>query len=859
MKLAGKLAIPQILIVAILGLIGFVIINASFTGIREQYIKDTIESRFRIITDDIVTISRKTIGDAVVFVSLPAVSQAFETAANGDIEGAGFFLKEELSPILDNYAKATGEKLNLHFRMADGQSLLKIRDGSATSASNGSREANMGSGSATGLRVENGEYTLYGMIRVYSDDGRMLGSIEVVKDFSNILERIAEDGKIQIALFSNKDMPAGEFSKVTEFNDQDITSLVSRDMLTRGKSSVVYENHGYITLATLPLHDYQNEQVGVLVLALSTESITIVATTAAIILAVVVACMAVVPTIALAVRFRSLAVKPLNLIKSKIRDIAEDRADLDERIKIKQRDEIGDLVMWFNTLTAKVDAIIKERQEMAHWYKSILDTIPLLISVQDINMKWTFLNKEAEKIIGRKREEVIGMACKNWGLDICGTEQCSVVTARQGHPKTFLTHEGASYHVDVTELKNLQNEVVGFIEVMQDFTEWNIMVKQRADAEARDRAKSEFLANISHEMRTPLNAIMGMTRVGKNSTDAERIGYTFGKIEEASSHLLVVIDDILDVAKIESGELELVNEEFSFRDMLLKVAKETWAQADKKKQKFNALLDENVPLLLYGDEERLAQVITNLLSNAVKFTPEEGSVSIETRLIEKKDGQCTLRIDVKDTGIGISDKQKEGLFRSFNQAEDGYSRKHGGTGLGLSIAKNIIELMGGELNVKSELGKGSVFTITVRLKCGGQEASAKIEEKVDNDFLGKNILLAEDVDINREIVQLLLEPTQVNIDFAENGVEAVRIFCEAPEKYDLIFMDLQMPEMDGFEAARQIRSLDDPKAKNIPIVALTANVSKEDIEKSLGVGMNDHLGKPIDFDKIMGVLNRYLQ
>jgi signal transduction histidine kinase/ActR/RegA family two-component response regulator len=868
MKLAWKLAIPQICIVVALGLIGFAVINASFTGIREQYVRDTIENRFQVIANDIEASSKKSIGDAAVFVSLPIVSEAFEIANSGDIndinspkiQEARNLLREGLTPILDNYNEATGENIDLHFRLPGGQSLLRLKGDDMTSAMTAVPDTGTTGDPAVGLIFENEEFILHGMVAVYAPDGRQLGSVEVLQGLSFIIENITEEGKIHIALFANKELvdsaePFGDFVTIAGLNDKRINPLITTDFLSQGKSSVNYETHGYITLATLPLLDYKDEQVGVLVLALSTENMTIVATTAAFILAIIIISMAVVPTFALMVRFRSLAVEPLNQIKSKIRDIAEDRISLDAKILLKQKDEIGDLAKWFNTLSAKVDAIMKERQEMAHWYKSILDTIPLLISVQDVNMKWTFLNKEAEKILGRKREDVLGLQCKNWGLSICDTENCSIVSVKKGKSKTVFTHGAASYHVDVTELKNLQNEVTGFIEIMQDFTEWDLIVKQRLEAETRDRAKSDFLANVSHEMRTPLNAIMGMTRIGKDSHDPERVTYTFGKIEEASSQLLDVINDILDVAQIESGEFRLLDEEFNIEEMLLRIAKDTSLRAAEKKQEFNAFLDKSIPAILRGDEKRLSQAVMNLLSNAIKFTPDKGTISIEARLLNIEDGFCNLCVLVKDTGIGISPQQKEELFSSFHQAEESMSRKYGGTGLGLTISKNIAEMMGGDIKVRSELGEGSVFALTVRLKCVGTNVT---EEKNSINLTGKKILLAEDVDINREVIKVLLEPTFVEIDFAENGAEAVRIFKEAPDKYDLIFMDLQMPEMDGFEATRQIRALGHAKAKSVPIIALTANVSRDDIEKCHKAGMDHHLGKPIDFEKIIDILKRYL-
>jgi len=292
-----------------------------------------------------------------------------------------------------------------------------------------------------------------------------------------------------------------------------------------------------------------------------------------------------------------------------------------------------------------------------------------------------------------------------------------------------------------------------------------------------------------------------------------------------------------------------------------------------KKQKFSLHIDDAIPETLIGDSQRLAQVVANLLGNAEKFTPEKGSIELDARLLSENDNECTVQIAVTDTGIGVSPEQQTTLFLSFQQAENDTSRKFGGTGLGLSISKSIVEMMGGRIMVESELGKGSTFSFSVRLSrnevkkqdvddvCSGTdtEQSGDILYDITDAFAGRNILLAEDVKINQDIVLALLEPTGLGIDCAGNGAEAVRMFSEMPEKYEMIFMDVQMPEVDGYEATRRIRALDIQKAKTIPIIAMTANVFREDIEQCLNAGMNAHIGKPIDFDKLRDILVKYFE
>ena len=542
----------------------------------------------------------------------------------------------------------------------------------------------------------------------------------------------------------------------------------------------------------------------------------------------------------------------------------------------------------------------------------------------------------------------------------------------------------------------------------------------KEEAEANSMYKSIFLANMSHEMRTPMNAIIGMTSIGKNSPDSEKKNYAFENIENASNHLLGVINDVLDMSKIEANKLELSNEVFNFEKMLHKITDVMTLNIHKRKQDFSIQIDKSIPPFLIGDDLRLSQVITNLLSNAAKFTPDGGRISLNARHLGEENGIHTIQIDVSDTGIGISEKQQAGIFRVFEQAESGTSRKFGGTGLGLSISKRIVELMGGSIWINSELGSGSTFSFTIKAESGsgengialaadvnisnfrllviddsreilnyfceimeshnihcdaaisGEEAFALIEkngpydiyfvdwqmpimdgmeicrrlkqmekdnpenrsivimisayhwdsikeeakdagidrflpkpifpsavidainvclgssnikyikdkahEAVHSNFENYNLLLVEDVEINREIVMALLEETKLNIDCAENGLIAVEKYTQAPDKYNLIFMDIQMPEMDGYEATRRIREFEkslyntmeptqpvDPTVNNamerrkaVPIIAMTANVFKEDVDRCLAAGMDDHLGKPLDINDVLSKLRMYL-
>ncbi|MCL2705837.1 MAG: ATP-binding protein [Spirochaetaceae bacterium] len=423
--------------------------------------------------------------------------------------------------------------------------------------------------------------------------------------------------------------------------------------------------------------------------------------------------------------------------------------------------------------------------------------------------------------------------------------------------------ESRYYAIHFTPMYDENDAFQGAFILFHDMTEI-VMVNKRM--EHASNAKSNFLANMSHEIRTPLNAIIGMTTIAQNTTNSERKDYCLTRITGASNHLLKIINDILDMSKIEEGKLELSCMEFDFSSMIQQIANMFEFRFSEKKQQFIITTDPLIPKRIVTDEQRLTQVIANLIGNAVKFTPEEGKISLDAKLLERDDKKCILEIRVTDTGIGISKEQQSKLFRSFVQVDSSISKKFGGTGLGLAISKTIVEMMQGNIRIESELEQGTTFIFTAKVEVPKDadqtidvlsEKSSSYEHK-EGDFSGKRILLAEDIDINREIVITLLADLKVEIDEAEDGQQAFKKFVADPEKYDLIFMDIHMPNVDGYEAARLIRALEHQHAKNIPIIAMTANVFKEDIEKCLAAGMNGHLGKPLNFNEVTLVLNKYL-
>jgi len=494
---------------------------------------------------------------------------------------------------------------------------------------------------------------------------------------------------------------------------------------------------------------------------------------------------------------------------------------------------------------------------------SLEDSVNSPLSIIDLGNRVIYMNDHALTVSGKTLDEAIGTFYSDISIYPPSSIYDPIIALQKGREAEVLYMEesGHYYKGAANYLFDHDGNKAGYIVVSSDVTEIQVA---RQKAEQANIAKSNFLSNMSHEIRTPLNAIIGMTSIGADTTNIEKKDYALERIREASRHLLGVINDILDVSKIEANKISLSNDEFVLDQLIRRVLDVINFRAEQKNQALSVSIDTDLPDTLIGDDQRLAQVITNLLSNAVKFTPENGSIHLEATLSSMDKDICAIRFSVSDTGIGISKEQQTRLFVSFEQAEASTSRKYGGTGLGLFICKSIVEMMGGSIWVESELNQGSKFSFTVRLACAGktrapiQEQMFEIQPESSYDFEGHCILLVEDVEINREIVQALFEPTKLQIDCAANGIEAVNAFIAEPMKYDMIFMDIQMPEMDGFTATKLIRESGAARAREIPIVAMTANAFREDIEKCLEAGMDGHIGKPLAFNLVIETLEKFL-
>jgi PAS domain S-box-containing protein len=417
--------------------------------------------------------------------------------------------------------------------------------------------------------------------------------------------------------------------------------------------------------------------------------------------------------------------------------------------------------------------------------------------------------------------------------------------------------------------RNITDRKLAEAELQQHRHHLESMVEERTAAlsiakeaaEAANRAKTTFLSTMSHELRTPMNAIMGMTDMAlRRATDPKQIDQ-LNKSKVGAQQLLGIINDILDISKIEAERLKLEQSIFKLEEVLNNLLSLIHHKAQEKGLKLQIDLAPGIAhLSLLGDPLRLGQILVNFTGNAVKFT-EQGSVTVRVRIAEENSEEVLLRFEVQDTGIGISVEDQKRLFAAFEQADGSMTRKYGGTGLGLAISKRLARMMGGTVGVESAEGLGSTFWFTVRLgktmdavPPASTIAQDNTALRLKTQFAGARVLLAEDEPINQEVSRSLLEDVGLAVDLADDGIAAVNMAKRTP--YALILMDMQMPNLNGVDATRAIRAL--PGYAHIPILAMTANAFDEDRQVCMDAGMNDHIGKPVAPDKLFETLLKWL-
>ncbi len=494
--------------------------------------------------------------------------------------------------------------------------------------------------------------------------------------------------------------------------------------------------------------------------------------------------------------------------------------------------------------------------------RKLLATAATGVFMVNHNRHVTMVNDAFCQITGFSREDVIGKPCELFSPDSC-EEQCSLFKMPENTPLfreqcTIKTKDGRSLIAlkNTSPIRDETGAVVGGVESFSDVTE---LVEARIVAESANRAKSDFLANMSHEIRTPMHGIIGMTDLLWNTNPTSEQKEYLEAVRMSADALLSLINDVLDLSKIEAGKLELSPAEFNIRDCVGKVIALLTPQARAKDLALTYSVADDVPEHLLGDQERLRQILTNLIGNAIKFT-EAGDVSVKVALVSKNDTTVKLRMAVSDTGIGMNAEQQERIFLPFEQAEKSTTRKHGGTGLGLAISSRLVKMMKGRIWVESEPEKGSHFNILMQLGAAASPTErvaqrARVALTHMPSLAPLNILVAEDNLVNQKLAVRLLEKLGHRPIIAANGSIAVETLKHS--EFDLVLMDVQMPEMDGFEATRHIRESEEQTGKHITIIAMTAYAQPEDREKCLEAGMDDYLSKPINSRELLSLLEKY--
>ena len=551
----------------------------------------------------------------------------------------------------------------------------------------------------------------------------------------------------------------------------------------------------------------------------------------------------------------------------------------------KDGDKIGYIIV-----STDVTEIMRERMKIEE-QKTLLDRIfsssPDLIWYRDLSGKYLAVNPRFSSIAGKAHEEFTGKTAveilpSGIAEEFALRDEMAIASSQPFYTEEKIIFADGQEEMhdmvrtpiydaegNLTGLLGFARNVTARVSMENELRRIQVDLEQAVyEANQANRHKSEFLARMSHEIRTPMNAIIGVTsivlkKLEETNNDVSGIAAIIGhvhQIENSSQHLLSLLNDILDLSKIEAGKIELSEESMDLSKLTETVAGLIKPYCNEKNIIFETYFDSFSPSTFMSDSLRLRQVLINLLGNAVKFTPEGGKIKFCVEKKNQRAGQTFVKFSISDTGIGIPQEAIQTIFQAFEQVDSRMSRQYTGTGLGLAISSRIVQLFGGAINVESSVGKGSEFSFSIWLR--EIESSLPDTEMITgatDKFAGRKMLLVDDVEINRMIVVSMLEDTGITIDEAEDGIAAVEMFKASKENtYDVILMDVQMPKMDGYEASAAIRALRRSDAGKVPIVALTANAFKDDIDRALQHGMNEHVAKPVKLDKLLTVLFKYL-